>query len=49
MSITEQYVLDLYRAAARGRSASGAGSGDWRTLREFREFRGPTASGPRAA
>lgn len=40
MSLTEQYALDLYRAARRGEPAPPApGPRDWRTLRELREYR----------
>ncbi|MCQ8190974.1 hypothetical protein [Streptomyces rugosispiralis] len=40
MSLTEQYALDLYRAAQRGEAAPPApGRHDWRTLRELREYR----------
>lgn len=40
MSLTEQYALDLYRAAQRGEPAPPApGPHDWRTLRELREYR----------
>ncbi|NIY66455.1 hypothetical protein SMALB_4478 [Streptomyces malaysiensis] len=40
MSLTEQYALDLYRAARRGEPAPPApGRHDWRTLRELREHR----------
>ncbi|WP_432048113.1 hypothetical protein [Streptomyces asiaticus] len=40
MSLTEQYALDLYRAARRGDPAPPApGPHDWRTLRELREYR----------
>ncbi|GAA2310663.1 hypothetical protein [Streptomyces violaceusniger] len=40
MSLTEQYALDLYRAAQRGEHAPPApGPHDWRTLRELREYR----------
>ncbi|WP_445515255.1 hypothetical protein [Streptomyces sp. NEAU-174] len=40
MSLTEQYALDLYRAARRGDPAPPApGLHDWRTLRELREYR----------
>ncbi|BBJ42769.1 hypothetical protein SSPO_054870 [Streptomyces antimycoticus] len=40
MSLTEQYALDLYRAARRGEPAPPApGRHDWRTVRELREYR----------
>lgn len=43
MSLTEQYALDLYRAAQRGEPAPPAPRpGDWRTIRELsrhRDFR----------
>ncbi|MBL1095249.1 hypothetical protein [Streptomyces coffeae] len=40
MTITQQYALDLYRAAQRGEPAPPApGRNDWRTLRELREYR----------
>ncbi|MCP9206982.1 hypothetical protein [Streptomyces cucumeris] len=40
MTITQQYALDLYRAARRGEPAPPApGREDWRTLRELREYR----------
>ncbi|MGP3940887.1 MULTISPECIES: hypothetical protein [Streptomyces] len=40
MSLTEQYALDLYRAALRGEPAPPApGRHDWRTVRELREYR----------
>ncbi|MFE2185210.1 hypothetical protein [Streptomyces sp. NPDC059455] len=47
MSLTEQYALDLYRAAQRGEPAPPApGRHDWRTLREYRDFRAVTAGRP---
>lgn len=40
MSVTQQYALDLYRAAQRGEPAPPApGHGDWRALRALREYR----------
>ncbi|ADI09060.1 hypothetical protein SBI_05940 [Streptomyces bingchenggensis BCW-1] len=40
MSLTEQYVLDLYRAAQRGEPAPPAPRpGDWRTIRELSRYR----------
>ncbi|QLH22620.1 hypothetical protein [Streptomyces sp. Rer75] len=40
MSVTQQYALDLYRAAQRGEPAPPApGRDDWRTLRALREYR----------
>ncbi len=40
MSLTEQYALDLYRAARRGEPAPPApGRHDWRTVRELRRYR----------
>ncbi len=47
MSLTEQYALDLYRAAQRGEPAPPAsGPHDWRTLREYRDFRAVPAGRP---
>ncbi|MFF8001709.1 hypothetical protein [Streptomyces sp. NPDC007917] len=40
MTLTEQYALDLYRAAQRGEPAPPAPRpGDWRTLRELSRYR----------
>ncbi|MEU8824407.1 hypothetical protein [Streptomyces sp. NPDC048636] len=40
MTLTQQYALDLYRAARRGEPAPPApGRDDWRTVRELREYR----------
>ncbi|MDW6061650.1 hypothetical protein SAZ11_31065 [Streptomyces sp. FXJ1.4098] len=39
MSLTEQYALDLYRAAQRGEPAPPAPRpGDWRTIRELSRY-----------
>ncbi|KAK1180235.1 hypothetical protein B7755_020025 [Streptomyces sp. NBS 14/10] len=39
MSLTEQYALDLYRAARRGEPAPPAPRpGDWRTIRELSRY-----------
>ncbi|MFD8384167.1 hypothetical protein ACFV2X_37580 [Streptomyces sp. NPDC059679] len=41
MSLTEQYALDLYRAAQRGEPAPPAPRpGDWRTIRELSRYGG---------
>ncbi|MGW1071052.1 hypothetical protein ACWD4F_41965 [Streptomyces aureus] len=40
MSITQQYLLDGYRAAQHGEAAPPApGSHDWETARELRDYR----------
>ncbi|MFD5391441.1 hypothetical protein ACFW95_21485 [Streptomyces sp. NPDC059474] len=45
MSLTEQYALDLYRAARRGEPAPPApGRHDWRTVRELRQYRDAQAA-----
>ncbi|MDX3228248.1 hypothetical protein [Streptomyces sp. ME19-01-6] len=46
MSLTEQYALDLYRAARRGEPAPPAPRpGDWRTIRELSRYRDVRAVG----
>ncbi|MFD9459689.1 hypothetical protein [Streptomyces sp. NPDC060027] len=40
MSITQQYLLDTYRASQHGEAAPPApGSHDWETARELRDYR----------
>ncbi|MFC5214230.1 hypothetical protein [Streptomyces coerulescens] len=50
MSITQQYLLDTYRARQRGEAAPPApGSHDWQVVREFRDhwqFRAVVAGRP---
>jgi hypothetical protein len=46
MSLTQQYALDLYRAARRGDDYPTApGRCDWRLVAEFRPWRAASATG----